>query len=138
MISFRLRTKRQNCRGYVPCYERTPKNGWFDIYSVFTTHVETVVLLSQREKSTEIELSLEVEPEISKAEAKATYDEIRKYIKDRYGFNVTNLNIAQVKQRHGIIERVNYNVGSGKSKVPNTPPEKVEAIEKTLKHFKMI
>lgn len=104
----------------------------------YTTDVETVVLLSQREKSTEIELSLEVEPEISKAEAKATYDEIRNYIKDRYGFNVTNLNIAQVKQKHGIIERVNYNVGSGKSKVPNTPPEKVTAIEKTLKHFKMI
>ena len=45
MISFRLRTKWQNCRGYVPRYERTPKNGWFDIHSVFATHVETVVAL---------------------------------------------------------------------------------------------
>ena len=40
MISFRLRTKWQNCRGYVPCYERTPKNGWFDIHSVFATQIE--------------------------------------------------------------------------------------------------
>ena len=48
MISFRLRTKWQNCRGYVPRYERPPKNGWFDIHSVFATHVETVVLLSQQ------------------------------------------------------------------------------------------
>ena len=47
MISFRLRTKWQKCRGYVPSYERTPKFGWFDIHSVFATHVETVVLLSQ-------------------------------------------------------------------------------------------
>ena len=47
MISFRLRRKQQNCRGYVPRYERTPKNGWFDIHSVFATHVETCVLLSR-------------------------------------------------------------------------------------------
>ena len=45
LISFRLRTKRQNCCGYVPRYERTPKNEWFDIHSVFATHVESVCLL---------------------------------------------------------------------------------------------
>lgn len=51
MISFRLRRKWQNCRGYVPRYERTSKNGCFDIHSVFATHVETVVLMStQRNK----------------------------------------------------------------------------------------
>ena len=50
MISFRLRTKWQNCRGYVPRYERTPKNEWFDIHSVFATHVETVVLMSRKDK----------------------------------------------------------------------------------------
>ena len=43
MISFRLRAKWQNCRGYVSRYERTPKNGWFDIHSVFATHVECVI-----------------------------------------------------------------------------------------------
>lgn len=47
LISFRLRRKCKNCRGYVPRYERTPKNGWFDIHSVFATHVETVVLMSK-------------------------------------------------------------------------------------------
>lgn len=47
MISFRLRAKWQNCRGYVPRYERTPKNGWFDIHSVFATHAETVVKLTK-------------------------------------------------------------------------------------------
>ena len=47
MISFRLRRKCKNCRGHVPRYEQTPKNGWFDIHSVFATHVETVCLLSK-------------------------------------------------------------------------------------------
>lgn len=47
MISFRLRAKRQNCRGYVLRYERTPKNEGVVIHSVFATHVESVVLMSR-------------------------------------------------------------------------------------------
>ena len=39
----------------------------------------------------------------------ATYNAIRDWVKERYGYRVTNLNIAQVKQKHGIIERENYN-----------------------------
>ena len=59
MISFRLRAKWQNCRGYVPRYERTPKNGWFDIHSVFATHVETVVLLSHKKTDSTIKIKVE-------------------------------------------------------------------------------
>lgn len=54
MISFRLRAKWQNCRGYVSRYERTPKNGWFDIHSVFATHVETVALLTKKIATREV------------------------------------------------------------------------------------
>ena len=63
MISFRLRTKWQNCRGYVPRYERTPKNGWFDIHSVFATHVETVVqLINQNAKAKHhVEIGIDAE-----------------------------------------------------------------------------
>lgn len=63
MISFRLRTKWQNCRGYVPRYERPPKNGWFDIHSVFATHVETVCLLSNRKSKPDsyVDLSINME-----------------------------------------------------------------------------
>ena len=43
------------------------------------------------------------------AKTKATYKEIRDWVQEKYGFHVTNLNIAQVKQKHGIIERENYN-----------------------------
>lgn len=71
MISFRLRAKWQNCRGYVPRYERTPKNGWFDIHSVFATHVEGVVLLSKlnTDKHIHVEIQLD-ELDITKAEKK--------------------------------------------------------------------
>ena len=61
MISFRLRTKWQKCRGYVTSYERTPKIPWLDIHSVFATHVETVCLLSKlnADHHTEVELNLD-------------------------------------------------------------------------------
>lgn len=64
MISFRLRTKWQNCRGYVPRYERPPKNGWFDIHSVFATHVESCVLLervSNRKADSYVKLNVKME-----------------------------------------------------------------------------
>ena len=61
MISFRLRANWQKSRGYVPCYERTPKNGWFDIHSVFATHTETVVLLSQQKADDYVEVELELQ-----------------------------------------------------------------------------
>lgn len=58
MISFRLRRKHENYRGYVPRYERTPKIKWFDIHSVFATHVETCVLLSRRKADDYVEVEL--------------------------------------------------------------------------------
>lgn len=57
------------------------------------------------------------------------------YVLENTGLNVSRLYIAQVKRKHGLIERINYNVGDGKSKVP---PEKEKAIEDALRHFQMI
>ena len=52
---------------------------------------------------------------------------------------VTNLYIAQVKQKHGIIERQNYNFPkSGDAKQPQCPKEKEDAIVGALKYFQMI
>lgn len=60
-------------------------------------------------------------------------------MQEHYGFYVTNLNIAQVKQKHGIIERENYNkLEFEDSRQPGCPEEKVKVIEEALKHFKMI
>lgn len=52
---------------------------------------------------------------------------------------VSNLYIAQIKQKHGIIERENYNKPKYEnSRQPGCPEEKVKAIEEALKFFQMI
>ncbi|MCH3998601.1 MAG: hypothetical protein LKE59_12200 [Eubacterium sp.] len=59
--------------------------------------------------------------------------------KTRYVFQDINQNIAQVKQKHGIIERENYNKPKlENSRQPGTTPEKEKAITEALKYFKMI
>ncbi len=104
-----------------------------------TTHVETVVLLSQRRPDTHIDIKLDLsELDITAAETKATYQEIKDYVFDKFGLKVSTLYISQVKAKCGIIERENYNKGEGKSRVPQCPPDKEEAIMDALKHFKMI
>ncbi len=52
---------------------------------------------------------------------------------------VSNLYIAQVKRKCGIIERENYNKSKSEdSRQPQCPPEKVAAIRAALKFFEMI
>ena len=103
------------------------------------THVETVCLLSKLNAEHHIEVDLELdELDLTSSESKATYDEIKDYVLDKYGFKVSQLYVAQAKRKHGIIERENYNKGDGKAKVPQVPADKEKAIEDALKHFKMI
>ncbi|MCR4896220.1 MAG: 23S rRNA (uracil(1939)-C(5))-methyltransferase RlmD [Lachnospiraceae bacterium] len=106
-----------------------------------TVHVETVALLSKlSEAKHHIEVKVDMdELDLTSAEAKATYKEIQDWVQEKYGFHVSNLNIAQVKQIHGIIERENYNKAkSADSKQPECPEEKVKAIEDAMRHFQMI
>ncbi len=88
-------------------------------------------------KSIEVKIELD-ELDLTTAESKATYTEIKQYVLDNAGFKVSQLYVAQVKRKHGLIERDNYNVGEGKSKVPKLPLEKEKAIEDALRYFKMI
>lgn len=104
-----------------------------------TVHVETVVLLSKLKSSKKIEVDLDItEMDLTKAEAKATYEEIKKYVMDKFGVKVSTLCIAQVKREFGLIERVNYNSGSGKNPVPQVSEKKRDMIVDALKHFQMI
>ena len=101
--------------------------------------VETCVLLSKIKSTQHIEVEINLdEMDLTKAESKATYEEIKEYVLKNYGMNVTNLYIAQVKRKYGIIERINYNLGEGKTRVPQVTAEKEEAIENALRHFQMI
>ena len=77
--------------------------------------------------------------DLTAAESKATYEEIKDYILEHAGLKVSSLYIAQVKQKCGIIERENYNLPkSDSSRQPKCPPEKEMAIRDALEYFKMI
>ena len=105
-----------------------------------TTHVETVCLLSKLNAKQHIEVEVKMdELDLTAAESKATYEEIKAYVLEHSGMKVSSLYIAQVKQKCGIIERENYNKPkSENARQPKCPPEKEAAITEALKHFEMI
>lgn len=105
-----------------------------------TAHVETVCLLSKLNVKHHIEVEITMdELDLTAAESKATYDEIKAYVLEKFGFKVSQLYIAQIKRKCGIIERKNYNQSKKEdAKVPKCPPEKEAAIMDALKHFQMI
>lgn len=95
--------------------------------------------MSKLKSTKTIEVDLELsELDLTKAEAKATYAEIKQYVLDKFGMKVSQLYIAQVKREFGLIERINYNVGTGKNHVPQVTAEKRDAIIDALKYFQMI
>lgn len=105
-----------------------------------TAHVETVCLLSKLQSKEHIEIEVKMdELDLTAAESKATYEEIKAYVLEHNGLKVSHLYIAQVKQKYGIIERENYNKPkSENAKQPQCPPDKENAIMEALKHFGMI
>ncbi len=79
------------------------------------------------------------EMDITSAESKATYEEIKKYVLEETGLKVSNLYIAQVKDKHGLEKRENYNLSKSEdARQPKCPKEKEKAIEDALRHFQMI
>lgn len=106
----------------------------------YTEHIETVCLLSKLNVKHHIEVEITMdELDLTAAESKATYDEIKAYVLEKFGFKVSQLYIAQIKRKCGIIERKNYNQSKKEdAKVPKCPPEKEAAIMDALKHFQMI
>ncbi len=105
-----------------------------------SVHVETVCLLSKLNVKQHIEVELTMdEMDLTAAEKKATYQEIKDYVLEYTGLKVSSLYIAQVKQKCGIIERENYNKPKSEdAKQPQCPPDKEKAIKEALKHFGMI
>ena len=101
----------------------------------WTTHVETVVLLSQQKPDDTIEIDLDA----TTAETKATYEEIKAYVWDKHHLKVSSLYISQVKRKWGLEVGQNYNLSKSENpKVPKCPPEKEAVIMGALKHFQMI
>ena len=102
--------------------------------------VETVVLLSKLNTKQHIEVELNLdELDLTSAESKATYDEIKAYVLEKHGLKVSSLYISQVKRKCGLDVGQNYNLSKKEdAKVPQCPPEKEAAIMDALKHFQMI
>lgn len=105
-----------------------------------TVHVETCVLLSHQDVDRHIKIDYVPQNAdyMKDVTQKYTYGDITDWVQKNYGFHVTNLNIAQVKEKCGIEKRPNYNLGKEGHKVPNTPKEKEEAIIEALKYFRAI
>lgn len=105
-----------------------------------TAHVETVVLLSKLNTKQHIEVELNLdELDLTSAESKATYDEIKAYVLEKHGLKVSSLYISQIKRKCGLDVGQNYNLSKKEdAKVPQCPPEKEAAIMDALKHFRMI
>ena len=105
-----------------------------------TEHVETVCLLSKLNAKQHIEINLDMdELDLTDAEKKATYQEIKDYVLEHSGLKVSSLYIAQVKQKCGIIERKNCNKPKSEdAKQLQCPPDKEKAITEALKYFGMI
>ena len=131
--------------------------------------LETVVLLPQlKQKSDDyINVTIELDDmDITSAETKATYDEIKKYVAEHNaGMKVSNLYISQVKRKCGIEVAKNLRVATRRmdclqgnsttavtdlelvpspnlpknedSRQPQCPEDKESAIVEALKHFKM-
>ena len=105
-----------------------------------TVHVETVVLLSQQKPNDRISVDLDLdELDVTSAEMKATYTEIKDYVLKEHGLKVSNLYISQVKRKCGLEVGENYNLAKSEvSKQPNCPEEKEKAIVEALQHFGMV
>ncbi|HEO0858050.1 TPA: 23S rRNA (uracil(1939)-C(5))-methyltransferase RlmD [Streptococcus agalactiae] len=105
-----------------------------------THHVETVALLSKLNVDKHISVEVELdELDLTSAESKATYEQIKEHILNKFGLKVSALYIAQIKKKCGIELRENYNKSKKEKQViPQCTPEKEEAIMDALRYFKMI
>lgn len=104
-----------------------------------THHVESVVALSRKIPDDVIEIVIDLdELDITTAESKATYEEIKEYVLSKYNLKVSTLYIAQIKEKYGTKEAENYNISKKGTRVPKCPTDKEKAITDALKYYGMI
>lgn len=117
--------------------ERTHSN---DIHSILSSHVETVALLSKLDVDKHISVEIDLdELDLTSAESKATYAQIKEYVWNKFELKVSILYIAQIKRKCGIELREHYNKSKKEKQIiSQCTPEKEEAIMDALRHFKMI
>ena len=99
-----------------------------------------IILLSQQKPDNVIEIDMGLDGlDITSADTKAIYREIQQYVLKKTGLMVSNLYIAQVKDKYGMDMRLNYNFPKNKdARQSQCPQERKAAIMAALKHFDMI
>lgn len=75
----------------------------------------------------------------TEAKTRGTYEQIKKYIKDKYDVKVHSMYIGQIKTKYGIDKRLNYNLSKKENAhVPKCPIEKERYIVEAMKHYMML
>lgn len=106
----------------------------------FTGNVETVALLSLKNDTPKIEVTMEVTADSNyRPKEKATYQNIKKYVKDNFGVNVHTRYIAEVKRMCGLEMGENHHKSQKENpEIKHCPPAKMMYIEDALKYFGLI
>lgn len=99
-----------------------------------------MVLLSQQNACDYIDIDIELnELDTTKSEKHPTYEQIKEYVLENFGLNVSSLYISQVKKQCGIdVGRAYNKPKSDNTQVTNCPPEKKKAIIEALKYYNVI
>ncbi|MBP5158896.1 MAG: 23S rRNA (uracil(1939)-C(5))-methyltransferase RlmD [Lachnospiraceae bacterium] len=85
-----------------------------------------------------IDFSLE-NLDLSELKGKATYEQIKDYVREQTGFRVSSLYISQVKRKCGLEVGESYNKPKSEDvRQPQCTPEKEEAIMQALRYYGMI
>ncbi len=109
---------------------RTGDMGVISVYSKGNKVPETT--------NVKIDFSLE-NLDLSELKGKATYEQIKDYVREQTGFRVSSLYISQVKRKCGLEVGESYNKPkSDDARQPQCTPEKEEAIMQALSHFGVI
>ena len=70
---------------------------------------------------------------------KPTYTAIRKYVKEKYGANISSLYVAQMKRKYGLEVGLAYNKPkTPQARGPNCTPQKEKLILEAFKHFDLV
>ena len=106
----------------------------------WTGNVETVALLSLKNDTPKIEVTMEVTADSNyRPKEKATYQNIKKYVKDNFGVNVHTRYIAEVKRMCGLEMGENHHKSQKENpEIKHCPPAKMMYIEDALKYFGLI
>ena len=110
-----------------------------DINFVQSSHVETVCSLVLRNAPVHIDIDVDVEELVQNKRGQATHTQIKQYVSEHTGLNVSTLYISQIKRKYGFEVSESYNKPKSEdTRVPQCPPEKEAAIVEAMKYYGII